>query len=52
MEDKTTSMKIKRSTVETLQKIAKSRMRRESLEQVVLELIDMYSKVVGRGPNE
>lgn len=42
--DKITTMKIRKSTAASLKEIASYRMRRESHEQVILELIHAYNK--------
>lgn len=43
--DKTT-VKVRKSTAELLRQIASARGRRETMEQVILELIDTYTKRV------
>lgn len=48
MSDEITTMKVRKSTTVLLRTIAKHRGRRESLEQVVLELIDQYTKMLKR----
>ena len=40
--EKVTTMKVRRSTTDLLRIIAKQRNRKETLEQVILELIDAY----------
>lgn len=44
MEDKVTTVKLRVSTKVLLKAIAQSRGRRESMEQVILELVDRYVK--------
>lgn len=40
--DEITTIKVRKSTTELLKAVAKSRGRRESMEQVILELVERY----------
>lgn len=44
MKEQITTIKVRRQTVALLKAVAASRGRRESLEQVILELLDKYTK--------
>ena len=44
MTDQTTTIKVRKGTTELLKTVAKQRNRRESMEQVILELLDQYIK--------
>lgn len=44
MNEQTTTIKVRKGTAELLKLIAKQRCRRESMEQVILELVDRYVK--------
>lgn len=44
MKEQVTTIKVRRQTVELLKMLAARRGRRESMEQVVLELIEQYVK--------
>lgn len=44
MENASTSIKVHKETVVLLKAVAQVRGRRESMEQVILELIDKYTK--------
>lgn len=43
-----TAVKVRKSTVALLKTIAEARGRRESMEQVILELVDLYMNKVVR----
>lgn len=49
MEDKITSIKVHTATTVLLKEVSKIRGRRESMEQVILELIDKYTKGLNDG---
>jgi len=42
--EKITAIRVRKETTDSLKAIARSRGRRESMEQVILELISVYSK--------
>ena len=42
--DQVTTVKIRKTTRDLLKQVARQRHRRESLEQVILELLDQYVK--------
>ena len=44
--DEITTIKVRKSTTALLKKLAERRGRRESQEQIILELIDTYLKVL------
>ena len=44
MKEQITTIKVRRQTVALLKVVAANRGRRESLEQVILELLDNYTK--------
>jgi hypothetical protein len=45
MEDKVTTIKIRKSTVEKLKEVSRRRNRKETMEQTILSLIDVYNIV-------
>ena len=49
MENAITSIKVHKETVVLLKAVAQVRGRRESMEQVILELIDRYTKGINDG---
>ena len=49
MENAITSIKVHKETVVMLKAVAQVRGRRESMEQVILELIDRYTKGLNDG---
>ncbi len=49
MENAITSIKVHKETVVLLKAVAQVRGRRESMEQVILELIDRYTKGLNDG---
>ena len=49
MENTITSIKVHKETVVMLKAVAQVRGRRESMEQVILELIDRYTKGLNDG---
>lgn len=49
MKDVVTSIKVHKETVALLKAVAQVRGRRESMEQVILELVDKYTKGLNDG---
>ena len=49
MKDVVTSIKVHKETVALLKVVAQVRGRRESMEQVILELVDKYTKGLNDG---
>lgn len=49
MKDVITSIKVHKETVALLKAVAQVRGRRESMEQVILELVDKYTKGLNDG---
>ena len=49
MEDKVTSIKVHVATAMLLKEVSKLRGRRESMEQIILELVDSYTKGLNSG---
>lgn len=47
--EQVTTIKVRKATVKLLKDIASSRGRKESQEQVILELIERYMKAVSNG---
>ena len=47
--DNVTTIKVRKSTTALLKAVSSSRGRRESLEQIILELLDQYVKSVKNG---